>query len=78
MSVFADLVQEELTRARRKHENLHSFHEAPAVIDEELHEFRMEVYKREGTRDLGLILDELVQVAAMCHRTASDLGLVMS
>lgn len=74
MSKFQDLVQEELSKARSKHRNIYSIHESVAVILEEFEEFKAEVFKRDP--NLSLIKEELVQVAAMCQRTAEDLKLV--
>ena len=74
MSKFQEKVQSELVEARSKHRNIYSIHEAVAVILEEFEEFKAEVFKRDP--NLALIRDELIQVAAMCQRTAEDLKLV--
>lgn len=73
---FFDLVQEELERAVAKHPPLHSLHEAYAVILKEVDEFKDEVWKQQKARDSHAIRSELVQIAAMCARTAYDLDLL--
>jgi hypothetical protein len=73
---FAELVRLELDEARDAHSDLHSAHEAWAVICEELEEFKAEVFRHQEDRDVGRMLRELVQTAAMCQRTAEDLGLI--
>jgi hypothetical protein len=78
MSEFLKLVEEELTKARGQHAPLNSAHEAYAVILEELDEFKAEVWKKRALRDRANMLKELVQVAAMCARTAEDIGLLVS
>lgn len=70
---FEELVEAELRRARLKNHGLQTRHEALAVIWEEFEEFKAEVFKRcPAPADL---LAELVQIAAMCQRTAEDLHL---
>ncbi len=71
---FEVAVKYELQTAREKHANINNAHEASAVIREEFEEFWDEVKKRE--HDLGAMLNELIQIAAMCQRTAEDIGLV--
>jgi len=66
----------ELHFARKKHAKLNSSHEALSVIQEEILEFQNEVFRKRELRDPLKMLSELVQVAAMCARTAEDLGLV--
>lgn len=73
---FLEMVAEELAKAQSQHAPLNSAHEAYAVILEELDEFKAEVWKKREKRDRANMLKELVQVAAMCARTAQDLGLV--
>ncbi len=55
---------------------LNSGHEALAVLEEELDEFKLEVRKKPQFRDAELMLEELLQVAAMARRAAEDLHLV--
>lgn len=74
-SNFPDRVAAELARARYKHHpKLNSAHEAYAVILEEVAEFWDEVRCDRHKHPAGrtLIVDELVQVAAMCQRAAED------
>lgn len=73
---FAKLVAEELARARSAIPPINSFHEGYGVIYEELCEFFDEVRKKRRDRDPAKLLAELVQVAAMCQRTAEDRGLM--
>jgi hypothetical protein len=73
MSWFAELVDYELHRAREKFpEPIHSLHEGYAVIKEELDEFWEEVKKQDSERNNDRLLEEIVQVAAMCQRVAED------
>jgi hypothetical protein len=72
-SNFARLVRQELEWVRRVHRPMGSLHEAYAVILEELEEFWEEVRKKAKDRSNADMLFELVQVAAMCQKTAEDL-----
>lgn len=72
---FITDVAGEFQFAEREHDPLNSFHEAYAVILEELEEFWDEVKKKRRERDCDLLRAELVQVAAMCLRTAINLHL---
>jgi hypothetical protein len=73
MRLFQQLQQDELSRAREKHEvRLNSLHEGYAVILEELDELWEAVRARRENRDPQAILSELVQIAAMAQRTAED------
>lgn len=73
-NTFADLVYNEIKRARIKHPGvINSHHHHYAVIAEEIDEYWDEV-KADGPN--GKKLSELVQIAAMCQRAAEDLGLV--
>ena len=69
---FEDEVRHELARARRLHAPIHSLHEGYAVIAEELDEFWEHVRMRPSKRDLKAARAELIQIAAMCQRTAED------
>lgn len=74
---FQDMVDGELERARSLHpNNFRNAHEAYAVILEEMDEFWQEVKKKQSLRDPERLREELVQIAAMCQRTAEDLGFV--
>jgi hypothetical protein len=76
-TLFQSLVSEELLSARAVHKaRLNSAHEALGVIREEYLEFEAEVFKREIQRSPKAMLYELTQIAAMCQRTAEDLGLM--
>ena len=68
-------VAEELKRARSMHKGMNSAHEAYSVILEELDEFWDEVKKKRERRDTDAMGKELIQIAAMAIRAASDLGI---
>lgn len=73
--LFFDAAFEELQRARGGNDNMHSAHEAIAVIQEEYLELRQEVFKKESLRQSRRMYDELLQLAAMACRMAVDLNL---
>lgn len=68
-------VKNEVERAEGLHKPLHSYHEAYAVIKEELDEFWEEVRKKEQYRNQDAMRNELIQIAAMCVRTIYNLDL---
>lgn len=68
------LIQEEFYRALRKHDSMHSPHEAYAVILEEVDEYWLEVKKQ--ITDRGAMRHELIQIAAMAIRALHDLNLL--
>jgi hypothetical protein len=70
LHTFPMLVEAELLSATEKFGFINSLHEGYAVILEELDEFWDAVKTKESTQTE--ILNELVQVAAMCLRTAMD------
>jgi NTP pyrophosphatase (non-canonical NTP hydrolase) len=72
---FADAVKRELQAARKGNPPMHSLHEGYAVIMEEVEEFWAEVMRKPAERNKKRLAEELMQVAAMCQRTAEDLGL---
>ena len=69
---FVERVQEELAFAREKYPPFNSFHEAYAVILEEVREFEAEVFRKPEDRDAKRIVEELAQIAAMCQRAAES------
>ena len=74
-SNFPDRVAAELGRARDKHPSkLNSPHEAFAVIREEVDEFwdKAKADEHKSPDGQTLMVDELVQIAAMCQRAAED------
>ena len=74
---FAHLVRKELKRARTLgHGKMASLHEGYAVILEEVDELWDECRKKKAERSSADILTELIQISAMCQRTAEDLGLI--
>lgn len=66
-------VTEELSFARGKFPPMRSFHEGLAIIEEELFELRMEVYKQHDVREREKLRHEAMQVAAMAIRFMLDL-----
>jgi hypothetical protein len=72
MTSFQDQVAIELARARKKFPVLNSLHEGYAVILEELDEFWDEIKKQDHERNKVRIIEELIQVSAMCQRVAED------
>jgi hypothetical protein len=73
---FISEIMEEVRRARFKHAPMHSPHEAYGVLFEELDEFFDEVklWQPDVPR-ASKMRKELLQLAAMCVRAATDLGL---
>jgi hypothetical protein len=71
---FLEDVAAELRLARAKHAPMNSHHEAYAVILEELDEYWDEVRKQRSKRDPHAMYLELVQIAAMAARAATDLA----
>ena len=67
---FPEWVRNELNKARVKHKGANSPHEGYAIIREELDEFWDEVKAQHHNKQR--MLEELVQVAAMCQRVAED------
>jgi len=72
VSLFADLVAEELERARRKHPSMPTLHHGHSVLLEELNEFWDEVKKQAPHQDLEAAVRELVQIAASAQRIAEE------
>lgn len=62
----------ELASARASNPKLHSLHEGYAVILEEVDELWEHVRRKRGDRSASEVYTELVQIAAMCQRTAED------
>ena len=54
-------------------DRFHSAHEALAVLEEEVHELRTEVYKKEAVRDPDAMRYEAIQVATVALRIASEI-----
>lgn len=77
LPTFADLVVDELHHARKLYPDpIHSSHEGYSIISEEIETFRDEVRRQPTAREPRTLLRELVQTAAMCRRTAEDLGYI--
>lgn len=67
---FLEDVYNEAMRAIAKYGTFNSFHEAYAVLLEEVDEWWDHVRLHEDKRDLKAIRTELVQIAAMCLKAA--------
>ena len=72
---FLDDMRFELEQAEALHGSYNSYHEAYAVILEELDEFWEIVRKKTQDRNDREAYIELVQIAVTAWRTARDLGL---
>ena len=70
---FTGYVELELSKARTKHGDVKSMHEAYAIIHEELLEFRDMVYSDTCKLDPIAAGAELVQISAMAQRVYEDL-----
>lgn len=73
VALFADAIRDETLRAISLHRSMNSLHEAYAIILEEVDELWGEVKKKDWRRSEREVLQELVQIAAMCCRAAVDL-----
>jgi hypothetical protein len=67
------LIEDEFLRASDLYPDLHSNHEAYAVIKEELDELWDEIKKCKGTKGNNLIRNELIQIGAMVVRYLDNL-----
>jgi len=72
---FLGAVLDEFQRAAKRHPRINSLHEGYAIILEEVDELWQETRKRKEKRNPKATRTELMQVAAMCVRTALDLDL---
>jgi hypothetical protein len=72
-NIIAD-IDTEFTRATSLHPKFNSRHEALAILEEEVHELRMEVYKNHSKSPEAKATQrkEAVQVAAMALRFIYD------
>jgi len=66
------LVIKELKSAVKRYAPMNSAHEGLAVLQEEVHELMLEVYKSPKNRDDKAMKEEAVQVAAMAIRFLTD------
>lgn len=74
---FLAMVGHEVRRAREIHpQRIFNVMEGSGIIREEFEEFWEEVRRKHSERNKKAMLEELVQIAAMCARTAEDCGLV--
>jgi len=73
---FLERVRTELQKATHTYGKFHSLHEAYAVILEEVDELWQEVRDNHKYRDYANVRNELVQIAAMCVRTALDMNVI--
>jgi len=72
---FLEEMRKELIHAQNKFDGYHSYHEAYAVILEELDEFWEIVRMQDNQRDPIQARKELVQIAVTAWRASRDLGL---
>lgn len=71
---FFNMVIEELDSGRKKHGNLHSVHEGLGVLEEEFWEVKQEIFKKVCNKEK--LLNELIQVSAVCLKMAEDMNLL--
>lgn len=71
-SSFPELVAEELRQARAANPPFHNLHEGYAVILEEVDELWDEIKKKRAVRSRSNLMEEVVQIAAMCQRLYED------
>ena len=71
-TVFQSLMDKKIKAFRGKYPEMHSAHEGLALLAEELHELRKDVYKRKNIKDPNKFLNELVDIAAYCEIFAED------
>ena len=67
------LIEDEFLRANDLYSNLHSNHEAYAVIKEEMDELWDEIKKNKDTMGNKKIIKELIQIGAMVVRYLDNL-----
>ena len=69
-------IKTEFNHITQVHKPYNSLHEALAVLEEEIHEFRMEVYKspKKHPDRMKLALEEIKQVGAIALRIIYDFG----
>lgn len=72
VSEFEDMVVKELRKARDEYDAFNSIYEGAGVLLREFKEFEMALTKKNKPKKDQAILDELVQIAAMCRRIAED------
>lgn len=65
-------VKAELADVREQWPPMASLHEGYAILKEEVDEFWDEVKRKEADQDPLALYEELIQVAAMAVKTASD------
>lgn len=72
MKIMTD-VAEEIARSRHQYPSTPSAHHGLSIIQEELFELQMEVYKRRAERDKDKMRREAIQVAATAIRFAEEI-----
>lgn len=77
MNIFSILVERDVSVARQQHAKFRSARKAWAVLAEELEEFKREAFYKPEAQSQAHMLQNLVQVAAMCQRAAEDLRLMI-
>lgn len=69
----AEEIAKEYLHAINHFPPMRSYHEALAIIQEEVFELQLEIYKQHDVRDPAVIRKEAKQVAAMALRLMVDL-----
>lgn len=72
-SVFSDLVKKKIQACRGKFGTFNSAHEALCLVLEEVEELKEEIFKRKRKDDPLWLINELVDIAAMCEMFAEDI-----
>jgi hypothetical protein len=67
---FFEMVQAEVDKSRALHGDIKSAHEGLGLMDEEFSEVKQEIFKK--IHDKKAMLQELIQVAAICYKMSSD------
>lgn len=67
-----NMIRDELANARDQYPAFPGLHHGLGVLDEEVHELRLEIYKRASQRDTENLRREAIQVIAMCIRIIEE------
>lgn len=68
----SDAIIEEVIRSREAYPVMHSLHHALGVLEEEVFELKLEVYKRPSQRDKDNLRHEALQVIASAIRLIEE------
>lgn len=72
---FANRMYHEVQKAQEDHDHVRSAYEGVALIEQQFDAFKRVVFRNPKHNDDEPLLQALSHVAAMCWRTALDLGL---